>query len=172
MIPNRRQSFWTGYSFAFDSSCYWTQWYCIRCRFSFPCSCEAYTQRIWGFGWLNSKNLYASQVDSIPAVFGVTRDPFVVFTSNLFAILGNILLHTLLGFVAFWIADQSLAWKRVTSKLEIIRLPYILQLNVSVRSNLIKQIYQDIKPSTIGACSPWFWCGWCFEMLLDDDEKQ
>ncbi|XP_068492493.1 thylakoid membrane protein TERC, chloroplastic [Phaseolus vulgaris] len=27
-------------------------------------------------------------VDSIPAVFGVTRDPFVVFTSNLFAILG------------------------------------------------------------------------------------
>jgi tellurite resistance protein TerC len=27
-------------------------------------------------------------VDSIPAVFGVTRDPFVVFTSNIFAILG------------------------------------------------------------------------------------
>ncbi|KAI7997165.1 hypothetical protein LOK49_LG10G02750 [Camellia lanceoleosa] len=28
-------------------------------------------------------------VDSIPAVFGVTRDPSVVFTSNFFAILGN-----------------------------------------------------------------------------------
>jgi tellurite resistance protein TerC len=27
-------------------------------------------------------------VDSIPAIFGVTRDPFVVFTSNVFAILG------------------------------------------------------------------------------------
>jgi tellurite resistance protein TerC len=27
-------------------------------------------------------------VDSIPAVFAVTRDPFVVFTSNVFAILG------------------------------------------------------------------------------------
>ena len=27
-------------------------------------------------------------VDSIPAVFGVTRDPFVVYTSNIFAILG------------------------------------------------------------------------------------
>lgn len=27
-------------------------------------------------------------LDSIPAVFGVTRDPFVVFTSNVFAILG------------------------------------------------------------------------------------
>lgn len=27
-------------------------------------------------------------VDSIPAVFGVTQDPFIVFTSNIFAILG------------------------------------------------------------------------------------
>ena len=27
-------------------------------------------------------------VDSIPAVFAVTRDPFLVFTSNVFAILG------------------------------------------------------------------------------------
>ena len=27
-------------------------------------------------------------VDSIPAVFAVTRDPFIVFTSNVFAILG------------------------------------------------------------------------------------
>ena len=28
-------------------------------------------------------------VDSIPAVFAVTRDPFIVFTSNIFAILGG-----------------------------------------------------------------------------------
>jgi tellurite resistance protein TerC len=27
-------------------------------------------------------------VDSIPAVFGITRDPFIVYTSNIFAILG------------------------------------------------------------------------------------
>ncbi|HWB20575.1 MAG TPA: TerC family protein [Phycisphaerales bacterium] len=27
-------------------------------------------------------------VDSIPAIFGVTRDPFIIFTSNMFAILG------------------------------------------------------------------------------------
>jgi tellurite resistance protein TerC len=27
-------------------------------------------------------------VDSIPAIFGITRDPFIVFTSNVFAILG------------------------------------------------------------------------------------
>ncbi|KAK8919336.1 hypothetical protein KSP39_PZI021593 [Platanthera zijinensis] len=31
----------------------------------------------------------AFAIDSIPAVFGVTRDPFIVFSSNLFAILGN-----------------------------------------------------------------------------------
>jgi TerC family integral membrane protein len=30
----------------------------------------------------------AFAVDSIPAIFGVTRDPFLVFTSNIFAILG------------------------------------------------------------------------------------
>ena len=30
------------------------------------------------------------QVDSIPAVFGVTRDPFIVYTSNIFAIVGNL----------------------------------------------------------------------------------
>jgi tellurite resistance protein TerC len=27
-------------------------------------------------------------LDSIPAIFGVTRDPFVIYTSNVFAILG------------------------------------------------------------------------------------
>ncbi|MDE3127159.1 MAG: TerC family protein [Gemmatimonadota bacterium] len=30
----------------------------------------------------------AFAIDSIPAIFGVTRDPFLVFTSNVFAILG------------------------------------------------------------------------------------
>eukprot|EP00898_Chlorokybus_atmophyticus_P005742 jgi/Chlat1/6169/Chrsp41S05713 len=36
-------------------------------------------------------------VDSIPAVFGVTKDPFIVYTSNIFAILG---LRSLYSFVA------------------------------------------------------------------------
>ncbi|XP_057533985.1 thylakoid membrane protein TERC, chloroplastic isoform X2 [Amaranthus tricolor] len=39
----------------------------------------------------------AFAVDSIPAVFGVTRDPFTVFTSNLFAILGLRSLYTLIS---------------------------------------------------------------------------
>jgi tellurite resistance protein TerC len=36
-------------------------------------------------------------VDSIPAVFGVTRDPFIVYTSNVFAILGLRALYFLLA---------------------------------------------------------------------------
>ncbi|MCP4498387.1 MAG: TerC/Alx family metal homeostasis membrane protein [Deltaproteobacteria bacterium] len=36
-------------------------------------------------------------LDSIPAVFGVTRDPFLIYTSNIFAILGLRALYTLLA---------------------------------------------------------------------------
>ncbi|KAI3698762.1 hypothetical protein L2E82_42569 [Cichorium intybus] len=39
----------------------------------------------------------AFAVDSIPVVFGVTRDPFIVFSSNLFAILGLRSLYTLIS---------------------------------------------------------------------------
>jgi len=39
-------------------------------------------------------------VDSIPAVFAITRDPFLVFTSNIFAILGlRALFFALIGFL-------------------------------------------------------------------------
>jgi tellurite resistance protein TerC len=36
-------------------------------------------------------------VDSIPAIFGVTRDPFIIYTSNIFAILGLRSLYFLLA---------------------------------------------------------------------------
>jgi tellurite resistance protein TerC len=39
----------------------------------------------------------AFAVDSIPAIFGITRDPFIVFTSNVFAILGLRALYFLLA---------------------------------------------------------------------------
>ena len=50
-------------------------------------------------------------VDSIPAVFGVTLDPFVIYTSNIFAILS---LRALYAFVAdvmtkLWALDKSVA---------------------------------------------------------------
>ncbi|KAJ4970182.1 hypothetical protein NE237_003281 [Protea cynaroides] len=37
------------------------------------------------------------KIDSIPAVLGVTRDPFIVLTSNLFAILGLRSLYVLIS---------------------------------------------------------------------------
>ncbi|MEZ4866819.1 MAG: TerC family protein [Caldilineaceae bacterium] len=36
-------------------------------------------------------------IDSIPAIFGITKDPFIVFTSNIFAILGLRSLYFLLA---------------------------------------------------------------------------
>ena len=38
-------------------------------------------------------------VDSIPAIFGVTRDPFIVYTSNIFAVMGLRSLYFLLAAV-------------------------------------------------------------------------
>lgn len=39
-------------------------------------------------------------LDSIPAIFGITRDPFIIFTSNMFAILGLRALYFLLANLA------------------------------------------------------------------------
>src|SRR5690606_9194563 len=36
-------------------------------------------------------------LDSIPAIFGLTKDPFIVFTANLFALMGLRQLYFLLG---------------------------------------------------------------------------
>ena len=36
-------------------------------------------------------------VDSVPAVFGITLDPFIVFTSNIFAVLGLRAIYFLLA---------------------------------------------------------------------------
>jgi len=61
-------------------------------------------------------------VDSIPAIFGITKDPFIVFTSNAFAILGLRNLYFLLadakdrfhylsaglGFVLIWIGVKMI----------------------------------------------------------------
>ncbi len=50
-------------------------------------------------------------VDSIPAIFGVTKDPFIVFTSNIFAILGLRSLYFLLAAVVdkFYLLKYGLA---------------------------------------------------------------
>ena len=50
-------------------------------------------------------------VDSIPAIFGVTQDPFIAFTSNIFAILGLRSLYFLLAAVVdrFYLLKYGLA---------------------------------------------------------------
>ena len=50
-------------------------------------------------------------LDSIPAIFGITTDPFVIFTSNIFAILGLRSLYFLLSGVVnkFYYLQASLA---------------------------------------------------------------
>ena len=47
--------------------------------------------------WWSRPPTSSSRVDSIPAIFAVTRDPFIVFTSNVFAILGLRSLYFLLA---------------------------------------------------------------------------
>ena len=50
-------------------------------------------------------------VDSIPAIFGITKDPFIVFTSNIFAILGLRSMFFLLASVVqqFYLLKYGLA---------------------------------------------------------------
>ncbi|AQK79158.1 Protein alx [Zea mays] len=42
-------------------------------------------------------NIYVIQIDSIPAVFGVTRDPLIILSSNIFAISGLRSLYVLVS---------------------------------------------------------------------------
>src|SRR5207302_5593728 len=50
-------------------------------------------------------------IDSIPAIFGITKDPFLVFTSNIFAILGLRSMYFLLAAVVekFYLLKYGLA---------------------------------------------------------------
>lgn len=60
-------------------------------------------------------------VDSIPAVFGITRDPFIVYTSNVFAILGlramYFLLAGILGRFRFLTAGLSVVLMFIGGKM-------------------------------------------------------
>jgi tellurite resistance protein TerC len=60
-------------------------------------------------------------VDSIPAIFGITRDPFVVYTSNVFAILGlramYFLLAGILGRLRFLTAGLAVVLAFIGAKM-------------------------------------------------------
>jgi tellurite resistance protein TerC len=48
-------------------------------------------------------------IDSVPAIFGITQDPFIVFTSNVFAILGLRALYFLLAGAIQWLGFLNYA---------------------------------------------------------------
>ena len=78
-------------------------------------------------------------IDSIPAIFGITRDPFLVFTSNIFAVLGLRSLFFLLATVVtkFYLLKYGLAaiLTLVGTKMLIeawVHVPILLSLGIVV----------------------------------------
>ena len=85
-------------------------------------------------------------IDSIPAVFGITRDPFIVYTSNIFAILGLRALYFLLAgvlgrmryltvglsFVLVFIGGKMIAepWRHLSVQLSLSVVGGILLISV------------------------------------------
>jgi len=76
-------------------------------------------------------------IDSIPAIFGVTTDPFIVFTSNIFAVLGLRSLYFLLAAVVnrFHLLKYGLAlilsfvgFKMLTER--VIEIDIVLSLSI------------------------------------------
>lgn len=91
-------------------------------------------------------------VDSIPAVFGVTKDPFIVYTSNIFAILGLRALYFLLahamekfrylkfglGFVLLFIGVKMIVAKWVLVPIRLSLFVVAGLLGASVLASLIR----------------------------------
>lgn len=77
-------------------------------------------------------------VDSIPAIFGITRDPFIVFTSNVFAILGlRSLYFVLAGMMArFHYLKPSLVVVLLFIATKML-LPHHLEVLISARTALL-----------------------------------
>jgi tellurite resistance protein TerC len=85
-------------------------------------------------------------IDSIPAIFGITRDPFIVYTSNVFAILGLRAMYFLLAgflnrlrfltvglaFVLAFIGGKMIVepWVHVTAPVSLLTVAGILLLAI------------------------------------------
>ena len=91
-------------------------------------------------------------VDSIPAIFGVTLDPFIVYTSNIFAILGLRALYFLLahamenfrylkyglGLVLLFIGGKMLAGAWYALSIKVSLSVVVLLLGTSILASLIR----------------------------------
>jgi tellurite resistance protein TerC len=96
-------------------------------------------------------------VDSIPAIFAITSDPFIVFTSNLFAILGLRALYFLLADIAdrFHLLKYGLALVLCFIGLKMLLLPWLhvpvhISLSVVVLligGSVIASLYVTRKPT-------------------------
>ena len=87
-------------------------------------------------------------VDSIPAIFAITMDPFIVLTSNIFAILGLRAMYFLLAAVAakFHLLSYGLAVVLVFigSKMlliDIYKIPVVVSLGVVIAILAITMVW-------------------------------
>ena len=100
-------------------------------------------------------------VDSIPAIFAVTQDPFVVYTSNVFAILGLRSLYFLLAGVIhkfhYLKLGLSLVLAFVGAKMlltDVYKLPIGLSLAIIGLVLLLSIIASLVFPKNAAAHSP------------------
>lgn len=109
-------------------------------------------------------------VDSIPAVFGVTKDPFIVYTSNIFAILGLRALYFLLahamekfrylkyglGFVLVFVGAKMIGaeWVRISIETSLAVVVLLLGASVAVSLFLSRGPGSDRGPESGGKMRP------------------
>ncbi len=106
-------------------------------------------------------------IDSIPAIFGITRDPFIVFTSNIFAVMGLRSLFFLLASVVtkFHLLKYGLAviLTFVGAKMLLehwIHIPIMLSLGIVVAvlaaSIIASLVWPNVRPATEGTTGSMF----------------
>ena len=106
-------------------------------------------------------------IDSIPAIFGITRDPFIVFTSNIFALMGLRSLFFLLASVVtkFHLLKYGLAviLTFVGTKMLIehwVHIPILLSLGVVIAvlaaSIVASLVWPNARPVTEGKTGSMF----------------
>lgn len=98
-------------------------------------------------------------VDSIPAVFGITLDPFIVYTSNIFAILS---LRALYGFVSTVMTELRYLDKAVAVVLGFIGLKMLAEFaDIHIPTDVSLLVVAALLGTGVGA-----------SLLLPDPEKQ
>jgi tellurite resistance protein TerC len=106
-------------------------------------------------------------IDSIPAIFGITRDPFIVFTSNIFAVMGLRSLFFLLATVVtkFHLLKYGLAviLTFVGTKMLIeawVHIPILLSLGIVVSvlaaSIVASLVWPQAEPAVAGKTGSMF----------------